>query len=277
MDDVRLLLIDRIQPFEGHPYRVEDNEDMMMLSRSIKAQGVISPILVRPLANGRYELISGHRRLRASQLAGLSVIPAFVREMDRDSAVIALVDSNYHREHLLPSEKAFAYKMKLEAIKHQGKHLEHADRSSADLVSADDNGRQVQRIIHLTYLVPELLRLVDESIVAFTPAVNLSYLTDEEQYWVLDEMIKSDCSPSVSQSMTLKKKSIEETLSREFVTELLHQEKANQREVLRIPLNRLQNSIPSTYTPKQAEEYIVKACEFYRKHLQKQQKQGECL
>ena len=265
MSDIKRLPIKQIRPFEGHPYQVINNAEMDALAESIIAQGVLSPIIVRPVGDDQYEVISGHRRLRASQIAGRTTIPAFVREMDRDEAAIALVDSNLHRDHLLPSEKALAYKLKLEAIRHQGKRLGTA-RRSADLVSPLDSGRHVQRIIRLTYLIPELLKMVDENIMAFTPAVNISYLTDQEQYWVLDEMLKNDCTPSLSQALWLRERSVDETLTHEHITGLLSQQKANQRESIRIPRDKLRGVIPDTFTPEQAEEYILKACDFYNKH-----------
>ena len=272
MNDVSYIPIDQLCPFAGHPYKVMDNDEMYALADSIRAQGVLSPVVVRPLTDGKFEIISGHRRVRASELAGRKTVPAFIREMDRDEAAIALVDSNLHRDHLLLSEKAFAYRMKLEAIRHQGKHLDIADRPSADLVSAVDSGRQVQRIIRLTFLIPELLKMVDESVMAFTPATNISYLMEEEQYWLLDAMLQNDCTPSVSQSIRLKEKSIDETLTKEYISELMSREKANQRESIRIPLERLNGIIPREYTPKQAEDFIVRACNFYAHHVHEKRK-----
>lgn len=273
MNDVKSIPIEQLHPFEGHPYNVIDNEEMDALTESIMKQGVLSPIIVRPTGEDQYEVISGHRRLRAAQIAGCRTIPAVVREMNRDEAAIALVDSNLHRDHLLPSEKAFAYKLKLEAIRHQGRHLESADRPSADLVSPIDSGRNVQRIIRLTYLVPELLKMVDENIMAFSPAVNLSYLTEQEQYWVLDEMLKNDCTPSISQSLWLKERSIDETLTHEYVSGLMVQEKPNQRPVVRISMEKLKGKIPENFTAKQAEEFILKACDFYIKHRNRQREE----
>ena len=270
MSDITRLPIRQIRPFDGHPYQVIDNEEMDALAESILKQGVLSPILVRPIGENQYELVSGHRRLRAAQIAGFQTIPAYVREMDRDEAAIALVDSNLNRDHLLLSEKAFAYKLKLDAIRHQGKQLLSANCLSADMVSPLDSGRSVQRIIRLTYLIPELLKMVDESIMAITPAVNISYLTDQEQYWVLDEMLKNSCAPSFAQSVWLKEKSIDETLTQEHIAALLAREKPNQRTDIHIPMDKLKGIIPDNYSAHQAEDFILKACEFYSKHLKRQ-------
>lgn len=275
--DVIYIPIDRIHTFEGHPYKVEDNADMAELTDSIRKNGVLSPVILRPLDNkpGEYEAISGHRRLFAAKKAGLETVPAFVYELDRDMAIIAMVDSNLHRDRLLPSEKAFAYKMKLDALKHRGEkggqNVHAAGRKTRDVIAEDapDSGRHIQRYIRLTYLVPDLLNLVDNERVAMSPAVSLSYLTDEEQGWVLDEMGKFDCSPSASQANTLKQKSLDCTLTRDFVEGLLCQEKANQKECLRIPTERLQGKLPEELSEKQKEDFVVKACEFYRLYLQK--------
>ena len=267
MSDVRQIPISRIHPFKGQPYNVTDNEEMDALAESILKQGVLSPVIVRPTGKDEYEMVSGHRRLRASQIAGFTTIPAFVCEMDRDQAAIVLVDSNLHRDHLLPSEKAFAYRLKLEAIRHQGKHLENSKCPSAELISPIDSGRNVQRLIRLTYLIPELLKLVDEDVMAFTPAVNLSYLTDEEQHWVYNEILRNDCTPSLAQSVWLKERSIDETLSREQVIALAEQEKPNQRESIHISRNKLKGVIPDDFSASQTEDFIIKACEFYSKHL----------
>lgn len=268
---------DRIHPFEGHPYRVNDDDEMTALSQSIKQQGVLLPLIVRPLEDkpGEYEAVSGHRRLFASQKAGLDTVPAFVYDITRDEAAVILVDSNLHRENILPSEKAFAYRLKLEAIKHQGKRLDSALRQdgtmmrSSDMVSDEDSGRQVQRYIRLTYLVPELLEMVDSGKVAMTPAVHLSYLTDEEQRWLLCEMGRYDCTPSITQANILKERSINETLSRDFIAGLMSQEKPNQRESIRVPMDRLRGKVPETLSAQESIDFIVKACDFYRNHIKK--------
>ena len=281
-ESIMHIPISKIHTFEGHPYKVIDNAEMGALAESIRSKGVLSPLIVRPLEDkpGEYEAISGHRRLFAAEKAELETVPALVYEIDRDEAAIMMVDSNLHREHMLPSEKAFAYRMKLEAIKHQGKQLDSSSRhdvgksESASMINDDESGRQVQRYIRLTYLVPELLNLVDEGRVAITPAVHLSYLTDEEQNWLLDEMSRSDCTPSVSQACTLKQKSMDETLSRDFVAGLMCQEKGNQREYIRIPRERFNGIIPDNYTAKQCEDFIVRACDSYYSIQKKQHGQS---
>lgn len=274
MSDITRLPIRQIRPFDGHPYQVIDNEEMDALAESILKQGVLSPILVRPIGENQYELVSGHRRLRAAQIAGFQTIPAYVREMDRDEAAIALVDSNLNRDHLLLSEKAFAYKLKLDAIRHQGKQLLSANCLSAEIVSPLDSGRSVQRIIRLTYLIPELLKMVDENTMAFTPAVNLSYLTDQEQYWVLDEMMKNDCTPSIAQAVWLKERSIDETLTPEHVATLLANEKPNQRASIHIPMDKLKGIIPDGFSKQQTEDFILKACCFYNGHIKRHKEES---
>ena len=180
------LPIEKLRPFEGHPFKVTDNEEMDQLTWSILTQGLLTPLVVRPLENGEYEVISGHRRLHACKKAGVETVPALITDMDRDTAAIALVDSNLHREKILPSEKAFAYKMKMDAIKHQGVTSgQVVQKWSRDEIADNESGRQVQRYIRLTHLIPELLEKVDEGKIAFTPAVHLSYLSPAEQGWVL--------------------------------------------------------------------------------------------
>ena len=264
----------KLNPFEGHPYKVQDDEEMEALTESVKAYGVMSPLIVRPLEKNRseYEVVSGHRRMRAAERAGLRTVPAFILPMDRAAAAIVLVDSNLHREHLLPSEKAFAYKLKLDALKQQGKRNDLTSRQdvrrleSAEQVSETESGRQVQRYIRLTHLLPGFLKLVDEGRIALTPAVYLSYLPTEAQGWVLEEMERSDCTPSVAQAYRLKEQSVKGGLTREYVAELLCQEKANQKERLKIPMERIRRFFPASYTSAQMEEEIVKMCEArYRK------------
>ena len=255
------LPINKLKPFEGHPFKVTDNEEMYQLTESIRQQGVLNPIMVRTLDTGEYEVISGHRRLHACQKAGIEMIPAFIYSMDRNEAVVAMVDSNLHREKLLPSEKAFAYKMKMDAMKHQGQACGQVGHKSRDTISETESGRQVQRYIRLTHLLPELLQKVDEGQVAFTPAVHLSYLTSEEQGWVLDEMKSNDCTPSVAQAYHLKEHSLAGLLSWDYVAGLMSQEKANQKERLKIPMERIRQFFPKYYTTAQMEDEIVKLCE----------------
>ena len=256
------LPIQKLRPFEGHPFKVTDNEEMDQLTWSILTQGLLTPLVVRPLDNGEYEVISGHRRLHACKKAGIETVPALITDMDRDAAAIALVDSNLHREKILPSEKAFAYKMKMDAIKHQGiTSGQVVQKWSRDEIAENESGRQVQRYIRLTHLLPELLEKVDEGKIAFTPAVHLSYLSPAEQGWVLDEMERNDCTPSVGQAYHLKEHSMAGTLTRDFVAGLMSQEKANQKERLKIPMERIRKYFPKHYTTAQMEDAIVKMCE----------------
>ena len=263
------LDINKLQPFEGHPYKVLDNEDMEALTESIRIQGVLTPLIVRKMEDDRYEVISGHRRLYACKKAGIETVPALIYSLDRNAAAIALVDSNLHREKILPSEKAFAYKLKLEAMNRQGQRTDlTSDQVGRKLESADivalesgDSKTQIRRYIRLTYLLPELLQKVDEGKIAFTPAVHLSYLSLAEQGWVLDEMERNDCTPSVGQAYHLKEYSTAGTLTRDFVAGLMSQEKANQKERLKIPMERIRKYFPKHYTTAQMEDAIVKMCE----------------
>ena len=270
MKQVQLAKIElcKLKAFAGHPYKVQDDAEMEALTESVRENGIMSPLLVRPLNNGKgeYEIISGHRRLHAAERAGLSIVPAFVAELDRADAVIMMVDSNLHREHLLPSEKAFAYKLKLEAMKQQGKRTDLTSgqvgpKLTADTISEQDSGSQVKRYIRLTWLLPELLNLVDEGKIAMTPAVYLSYLSKEQQGWVCEEMERNDCTPSVSQAYRLKEKSQAGTLTPEAVAVIMGKEKANQKEKLKIPMERVRRFFPASYTTVQMEEEIVKMCE----------------
>ncbi len=261
------LNISQLQPFEGHPFQVKENEEMEQLVWSILAQGLLTPLVVRPIENNQYEVISGHRRLHACKKAGIETVPALVYPMCRDEAIVALVDSNLHREKLLPSEKAWAYKLKMEALNRQGKRTDLTSRqvveksTTADLIAENESGRQVQRYIRLTNLIPELLKKVDEGHIAFTPAVHLSFLNKAEQQWVLEEMERNDCSPSVGQAYHLKEQSLSGRLTQDYVQGLLRQEKANQKERLKIPMERLRKFFPKHYTAAQMEDEIVKMCE----------------
>lgn len=264
------LPTEKLRPFDGHPFQVKDDGEMEQLVWSILMQGVMTPLVVRPLENGEYEVISGHRRLHACKKAGIDTVPALIYFLDKDAAAIALVDSNLHREKLLPSEKAFAYKMKLEALKHQGQACGQVGHKSRDLLSDDESGRQVQRYIRLTYLLPELLQIVDEGNISLTPAVELSYLTEQEQRFLLEEMEINDCTPSLSQACRLKKHSQAGTLTREAIMVMMQEEKANQREVFKLPMEKVRQFAPKA-NPKQLEEFVLKACEHYRRHLARQQ------
>ena len=278
------ISIEKLHPFENHPYKVQDNEEMEALAESIKIHGIVSPIIVRPLENtaDEYEIISGHRRVMASRKAGITEVPALIVSLDRDAAAIVLVDSNLHREHILPSEKAFAYKMKLEAMKHQGWRT---DLTSTQLVSksrtneivGSDNGdsrEQVRRYIRLTNLIPEILQYVDEGRISFTPAVELSYLNEQEQYDLLEQMELNDCTPSLSQACRFKKMSQEDGLTPEVIAAVMSEEKANQREMFKVPMERIRQYVPNA-NAKQAEDFVLKACEHYRKFLIRQRNRDE--
>ena len=270
--------LEKIRPFEGHPYKVIDNEEMNTLIESIQEQGILSPLIVRPLENteDEYELISGHRRLRAAQKAGAKNVPVFIYAVSRDEAAIMLVDSNLHREHILPSEKAFAYKLKLEALKHQGKTSgQLVQKFSVELVGDEvgESYKTVQRYIRLTYLIPELLDLVDEGRIALTPAVELSYLTEEQQYSLLGTVEVEDRTPSLSQAVRFKKLSQAGQLTDELIDSIMQEEKANQREMFRIPMERLLKAVPDL-KPSQVEDFIIKAIVYYQKHLDRKKDKG---
>ncbi len=262
---------EKLHPFEGHPFKVLDNEEMNQLTQSIQELGILSPLIVRPKENtaDEYEIVSGHRRFRAAVKAGMQNIPAFVVPMDRDAAAITLVDSNLHRDHLLPSEKAFAYKLKMDAMRHQGTSCQVGTKFRSDEQLAEntsDSARQIQRYIRLTFLIPALLQKVDEGQIAFTPAVELSYLTEQEQQTLLSEIDYAGCTPSLSQAIHLHRFSREGRLNENVIYAVMSEEKANQKEKLKIPAERVRKFFPKNYTPAQMEEEIVKMCESrYRK------------
>lgn len=272
--------VSKLHPFEGHPYKVLDNEEMNTLIESIQTQGILSPLIVRPKENiaDEYEVVSGHRRLHAAVKAGLETVPAFIYALDRDAAAIAVVDSNLHREHILPSEKAFAYKMKLDAMSRQGYRSDlTSDQVGRKLETAeiiaqqsDDSKSQVRRYIRLTYLIPELLDWMDEGKIALSVGVELSFLSDEAQYGVLEECELYDCTPSYSQAFHMKNLYNDGNLSRYEISKMLSQEKPNQRETVKVPMERLRNIVPESYTVKQTEDFLVKAADYYRKYLIRQ-------
>ena len=280
----KIISIDKLHAFENHPYKVQDNEEMEALAESIKEHGIVSPVIIRPLENttDEYEIISGHRRVMASRKAGITEVPALVVSLDRDAAAIVLVDSNLHREHILPSEKAFAYKMKLDAMKHQGWRSDLTSNQlggkleTADLVGADtgDSKNQVRRYIRLTNLIPEILQYVDDGRISFTPAVELSYLNEQEQQDLLEQIEQSDCTPSLSQACRFKKISQGEGLTPEVIAEIMEEEKANQREMFKVPMERIRQYVPNA-NAKQAEDFVLKACEHYRKFLIRQRNRDE--
>ncbi len=258
------LPIDKLKPFEGHPFYVKDDDDMEQLTESIRSQGVLTPLVVRPLDTGEYEVISGHRRLHACQKAGIEMIPAFIYSMDRNEAVVAMVDSNLHREKLLPSEKAFAYKMKMDALKHQGKTSGQVGQKwtrDAMAGGTDDSSRQIHRYIRLTHLQPKILAMVDEGRIALTPAVELSYLTEEEQHDLLETVESEDCTPSLSQALKLREFSKAGKLSVDVIFSIMSQPKANQREKISFHVDDLRGYFPSGYTASQMSREILQALE----------------
>ena len=245
-ENVQSILIKEIQPCRNHPFTVADNEDMAKIVESIGKVGTITPLLARPLPDGGYELISGHRRLEACRKLGLDTIPVIIRDMTDDDAVIAMVDANLQREHILPSEKAFAYKMKLEAIKHQGVTSRQVvgKRESADDVSSSESGRTVQRYIRLTKLIPQLLKMVDEERIAFSVGVELSYLSEYEQQDLLEAIELEDKTPSLSQAIQMKKLSQSGRLDSEIIEKIISQDKPNQREKISFQYDELSKYFP---------------------------------
>ena len=261
---VQMLSPDKLSPFEQHPFQVREDESLEELMESIRCYGVLSPLLARPKGEG-YELVSGHRRRLAAQKLGLEAVPVLVREMSDDEAVILMVDSNLQREHLLPSEKAFAYKLKLEALKHQGKAAsgQVGQKWSRDSMAdgIEDSSRQIQRYIRLTNLVPPLLKLVDEGRIAFSPAVELSYLTKEEQAELWDLIEQEDATPSLSQAIRMKQLSRMAKLTPEAIYAIISEEKPNQKEQIRIKTESLKKYFPSHYSTQQMEKAIIKLLE----------------
>lgn len=273
--------IGKLHPFEGHPFKVQDNEEMDALVESIQSQGILTPLIVRKKENttDEYEIISGHRRYRAAMKAGLETVPAFIYALDRNAAAIMLVDCNLHRERLLPSEKAFAYKMKLDAMKQQG---HRSDLTLTQVVSklrsyeeighdTSESRETVRRYIRLTNLIPELLQKVDDGQIALTPAVELSFLQEHEQRQLLDEMGRTDATPNLSQSQRLRIFSRDGRLSPDVICAIMSEEKANQKERLRIPVDRVKQFFPKSYTTARMEEEIIKLCETqYRRRMSRE-------
>ena len=268
------LPIEKLRPFEGHPFKVTDDAEMEQLVWSILTQGLLTPITVRLLENNEYEVISGHRRLHACQKAGIETVPALIYTLDRDAAAIALVDSNLHREKILPSEKAFAYKMKRDAMSRQG---ERTDLTSTQLVSKlrtnemvgevnGDSRETVRRFIRLTELIPEILQLVDSDRIALTPAVELSYLSKQEQRDLLETMESEDCTPSLSQAFQLKKLSQAGELNMDKIFDILREPKANQQDKISFRVDDLRKFFPKSYSATRIQETILKLLtDYYRK------------
>ena len=268
------LPIQKLRPFEGHPFKVTDNEEMDQLVWSVLTQGLLTPLVVRPLENGEYEVISGHRRLHACKKAGIETVPALIYEIDRDAAAIALVDSNLHREKILPSEKAYAYKLKMEALSRQGQRtdltsVQVGPKLTAATLSHDDSASQVKRYIRLTHLIPSILQMVDEGKIALTPAVELSYLTETEQTYLLETMESEDCTPSLSQAQQLKALSQQGDLTMDGIFNLLCQPKANQKEKVSFFRDDIRSFFPPHYTTAKMQSTIVELLKGYQRTWQR--------
>lgn len=262
------LLIEKLRPFEGHPFQIRDDEEMDQLVWSVLTQGILTPIVVRPLDTGQYEVISGHRRVHACKKAGIERIPALIYNLDRDAAAIALVDSNLHRERILPSEKAFAYKLKMDALSHQGTSSQLGTKLRSDEMIAQQAGEsrnQIQRYIRLTNLIPEIIHMVDEGKIALTPAVELSYLTEQEQQALLETMESEDCTPSLSQSQQLKKLSQQGELDVDRIFGLLNQQKPNQEEKIGFLMKDIRRFFPKNYTTAKIQETILQLLQNYER------------
>lgn len=286
IEEIDISLIDN---FKNHPFKVLDNEELSSLEESIKSNGMMEAVIIRPKDNGRYEMISGHRRLLACKKIGLKTIPSRVRNLSDDEATIFMVDSNLHREKLLPSEKAFAYKMKLEAMKHQGTYLQDVDTSrqlgdklkSVDILSSqsEDSARQIHRYVRLTNLIPKLLQMVDNSelrespSIALTPAVELSYLRKEEQKSLAEYIEFNLVTPSLAQAIKLRELSSNGMLKNDNLESLLDEPKANQIQKFKISEDKLFNVIPRNVGRENIEDFILKACEFYSKHLKNKERE----
>lgn len=273
LERVKNIPLNELHPFKNHPFKILNNEEMERMIESIRKVGTITPALARPLPDSGYELISGHRRLAACQVLGIETMPVIVREMSDDEAVIAMVDANLQRETILPSEKAFAYKMKLEAIKHQGVTSRQVGEKllSVTQVSrdSDDSERQIQRYIRLTYLIPELLSMVDDNKIAFNPAVEISYLDREEQLTLLDAINMNDCTPSHAQSIRLKKMSQDGLLTADAIYAVLSEEKPNQKEQIKLPRDELRKYFPQNYSDEQIKRDILKGLELLKRQRER--------
>ena len=257
--------VEKLRPFAGHPFKVKDDAEMNTLIESVQTQGILSPLIVRPIeSTDEYEVISGHRRLHAAVKAGIAEVPALIYALDRDAAAIAVVDSNLHREHILPSEKAFAYKLKYEALKHQGTSCQVGTKSRTDeqiAENANDSARQIQRYIRLTHLIPEFLEKMDKGEIALSVGVELSFLDESIQREVLEQCAINDCTPSYSQAWRMHKADREGTLTTAVIQTIMSEEKANQKARLKIPMERIRKFFPQRYTAAQIEDAVVKLCE----------------
>ena len=271
--NIQEIKVSECAAFQDNPFQVRDDDGMELLVQSIKEFGVMTPVVVRPVKEGGYEIVSGHRRIHACRRAGIEEIPALVRDMERDSAVIFMVDSNIQREGLLPSERAFAYKMKVEALRHQGKRsVQPGQKSSRGAVAenAGESETQVQRYIRLTNLEKPLLSLVDEGRIAFTPAVELSYLNQREQLDLLETIESEDCTPSLSQAIRMRKLSEAGQLDMDGIFHIMSEVKGNQKEYIKLSSDKVGKYLGKLRTPQQKEDFILKALAFYARHLERQ-------
>ena len=277
------IAVSKLRPFENNPYQVRDDAEMNTLIESIQAQGILSPLIVRPIENTEeYEVVSGHRRLHAAQKAGITEVPALIYALDRDAAAIAVVDSNLHREHILPSEKAFAYKLKADALKHQGQRTDITSEQIAPKLSTEVIGEQegiskdtVKRYIRLTHLIPEFLEKMDQGEIALSVGVELSFLDESSQREVLEQCAINDCTPSYSQAWRMHKADRVGTLTKAAIQTIMSEEKANQREMVKVPISRLREVLPQGLDAKKTEDFIIKACDYYRKYLIRQRNRDE--
>ena len=279
LEKVKNINIDDIDDFPNHPFKVIVNDDMKSMVDSIKENGVLVPTLVRPKGNGRYEMVSGHRRKFASQYANLDTIPCIVRDLTDEEATIIMVDSNLQREKLLPSEKAFAYKMKYDALKHQGKRVDLTsgplDQKLSAMKLSEELGeceRTIRRYIRLTNLIPKMLEMVDDEKIAFRPAVELSYLSKEEQESLLDCIEYNECTPSLSQAIELKKLSLSNKLDIDKIDEIMLKDKPNQITKIKFDERKIRNVLPKNIEEKKIEDFVVKSIEFYSKYLRQKEK-----
>lgn len=271
--------IDQIDEFPDHPFHVRMDEDMDQLVESIKTRGLITPVTLRQKEDGRYEIVSGHRRTKACELAGLTTVKAEIKELSKDEAIILMVESNLQRTTILPSEKAFSYKMRLDAMKRQGQRTDLTssplgtkfDRTSDELTAeTGDSRNQIHRYIRLTQLIPPLLNMVDEGRIAFRPAVELSYLTKNEQSALLETITYEDATPSLAQAVKMKSFSQAGKLSSDVILSIMCEQKPNQREKISFQSDRLKPYLPKNYTAKQTEDYVIKALEYYHRYQQRQ-------
>ena len=286
MKNITVIPISKLRPFEGHPYKVKDDDEMNTLIESIQEQGILSPLVVRPIENtNEYEVISGHRRLHAAEMAGIVEVPALIYALDRDSAAIAVVDSNLHREHILPSEKAFAYKLKMDALSHQGKRTvltsgqvvpKLNDNRTATTIGLENNEsyKTVQRYIRLTHLVPQLLDCMDEGKMALSVGVELSYLNDDFQYAVLDAMAEEDCTPSYAQAVRMRNMFREDTLTEDDIFAIIREEKANQKEKVSFKTDELSRFFPKNYTAQDMQKAILQIVEADYRRRQRNRDDG---